>query len=786
MGAFQNMIFPGGKIFTYKSASLSKTGDLLCDLVYLDPNEAISSQMMPPRQMAEVMYMAPPPAAIPTLSAIPCFNLTHTSDMIQNYVPGEIVNATGKFEALQTRDGHSILFGLSSTNTLQAIVEQSRATSTGWQVVDISTNALGSNFANGTSAVVKNFDVNQSAVDGTISMAIVVSSGGLDHLLLSLYNTNIATTWVQTPTSPRLEWKSVPFDAATDANETIGSIGIVGVMFAESDQNLKQHIIVDIDRSSSDTVKQISRFYVNLAGKKECWNPHDVPVDIQDGSYQSCIGRFQNEYVDGAITAGVSGQSAQLVYVPISNAFGDGPPPVRTLSLPGGVQATAIATARAKDRTTDLYAIGASTLYRFHADAEASDSVATKIVSNRIFQGTTKLSAMTGVTTVWGKNSQNQLYYVSCPNDELNTAGSWSLPLPLLNGVENMSSYVNRLGGGNTIFTTGGETLRRLVQATGTRAKLWRQQPILLEAAPLAKAQAFNSYTTTIQLVNDDKMPAGDEELSITTASRTPVYINGLYYVLNPDLIEVPTDKTGTVTIVEPIGNSMNGTTLTVSYSDTSIIIDPTDKHFQKITALNSKEALGAASIPTNVVAGGTLGPAESVPLVNSSASSDNVNTAANALGNLHKIYGSVKSSSVAPLPTPAATPLPEGASANIFGDIVHGVEAVAGDIYHALKSEVENIVHIVYHAILDTAEAIVGAVEWVLNAIETVIEDVIRFLEFLLEWDDIKRTKEVICNLTQRWLQGQIDKLPTAKSMLNNQVSELEAMINQWVGETD
>ncbi|KAF9785582.1 hypothetical protein IL306_005718 [Fusarium sp. DS 682] len=110
----------------------------------------------------------PAPAVVPAPAATtPPVSLTFTTDMIQNYVPGEIVKPSGKFEALQTQDGYSILFSLSPANILQAIVEQSGANSTGWQTVDLSSNTLSSNFANDKSAVVKTFDVNQSAVDGT-------------------------------------------------------------------------------------------------------------------------------------------------------------------------------------------------------------------------------------------------------------------------------------------------------------------------------------------------------------------------------------------------------------------------------------------------------------------------------------------------------------------------------------------------------------------------------------------------------------------------------------------
>ena len=755
-------------------------------------------------------------------TATPSLTLTHTSDMMQNYIPGEIVSATSKFEALQTQDGHSMLFAMSSANVLEVILEQSGVKGTGWELVDLSSAALASNFSTDTSAAVQTFAANQSAVDGTIGVALVVSSDGSDNLLLCLENSNSDTSWINNPT-----WTLVPFDAP---NASGTPISIVGIMFAETAENT-QHIVVDINRSSNTSTKDIVRYYVKPQASGNRWKKHDVSVDIQDGTYQSCVGRVQGGIVDGIYTSGISGTSAQLVYQPISNAFGIGPPPAQRLSLPGGATPSAIATARNVDYSTDLYAVSGSTLYRVPAADKADGTVAATLFSNNFFLGTSQLSAMThnGTTTIWGKNSNNQVYYISCSSDDLANPASWSLPIPILTGVESISPYLNRCGGGNNIFAAGGNKLYRLRQATNTEAKLWRTDEIILSgASPLPKAVGFMSYTTTIQLINEQNQPAGGVNVSLATVSRTPVYINGSYYVLSQAPVTVATDATGTLTVVEAIHSSINGTTLTVTCDavtgSATIDIDPTDQQFQKIAQLNTEQKLSGATVAKNVVAGGTQGPSATASLVPSSTSSNDVQTAASGISNLSTVYGSVKPASPNPSPSPSAAPNPNvsdkptstptpapgapfGVSFDLLGDlgdIGHDIEAAAGDIYHYLKSGVDHLIQIVkdtasdvwhfvatiagkvYRAVLSTAEAVVGAVEWVFNAIETAIEDIIRFLELLLEWDDITRTKEVICNITKQWLQGQVDLLPNVQSTLDNLVSEAETKIDQWAGVSD
>lgn len=84
------------------------------------------------------------------------------------------------------------------------------------------------------------------------------------------------------------------------------------------------------------------------------------------------------------------------------------------------------------------------------------------------------------------------------------------------------------------------------------------------------------------------------------------------------------------------------------------------------------------------------------------------------------------------------------------------------------------------------TAEAIVGAVEWVYKVVKTPVMDVIHFIEFLFEWDDIRRTKDVLHNIFRFWLQDQVDGIPKAKAAVDGKISGLGQALNQWAGITD
>ncbi|SCV57293.1 uncharacterized protein FFFS_12652 [Fusarium fujikuroi] len=84
-----------------------------------------------------------------------------------------------------------------------------------------------------------------------------------------------------------------------------------------------------------------------------------------------------------------------------------------------------------------------------------------------------------------------------------------------------------------------------------------------------------------------------------------------------------------------------------------------------------------------------------------------------------------------------------------------------------------------------DTVDAVFDAVEWVFNAIKTVIQDLIRFLELLLDWEDIKRTKNVICSIAKLFMQGQINLIASAKPFFDQEMNAPVTMINGWAGDT-
>jgi hypothetical protein len=131
-------------------------------------------------------------------------------------------------------------------------------------------------------------------------------------------------------------------------------------------------------------------------------------------------------------------------------------------------------------------------------------------------------------------------------------------------------------------------------------------------------------------------------------------------------------------------------------------------------------------------------------------------------------------------------------------------IEVAAGDLWNWVKSEwndVETFVvqegedawHFictiageVYDAILDCVASVVNAIEFVFNKIKVSIEELIAWLGFLFEWQDILRTHNVLKNLFFQYAKKIVTDIGSTQTSLNSAISGIEAQIDSWAGLED
>ncbi len=333
----------------------------------------------------------------------------------------------------------------------------------------------------------------------TIHLAMVVADAQNDHLYLSLQNPDTSTG------APA--WTAYPFDDPAHPQTTLK---IVGVEISEATDG--EYIVVDVVRDPSSPVALISRYYIDPAKTNgHAWLPHDVAVDLQAGTYSSCLGRRVARDVDGLYTAGTIDGTAQFTLQALYNAFKPGmPAPVYWFSLPGGAVPDAIATCRNGDESTDLYATANQTLYYLASSSQQDGATLVELFSSPALNSVHDLFAAVDGTdvTIWGRNANDEVFYTACARSQITVGGVASKrPAGDPDGGRAGLALHRPRQQREHVVRPPRRTVVKAVKSTSTT--IWMFSDITLDPpATTTPSQRFSSYTTRVQLTGSDGQPA--------------------------------------------------------------------------------------------------------------------------------------------------------------------------------------------------------------------------------------------------------------------------------------
>ncbi len=707
-------------------------------------------------------------------------NITYSTELMRNYRQANIISPQKKFAAVQTNNGEILLFSIGTDDAFYLIEQCSGTNSTGWKEINLTAKLKSMSIKN---AIAKDFAVSQNSATGMIDLALVMTVNSKDTLYVSLGHSDERGS-----ITSDIVWTPMTYD---DPEHPDISLDIEDVFISQSSSG--EYIVADISKSSfSPPSRFLNRYYIDpKKGNGKYWNPMVMGGDLEPG-IQTRIGRKSGDIVDATYTLGQIGGVKELLYAPLFNPFSKSAPPVITrLIVPSN--ASTFALADTGNNSTDLFVAAGDDLYFFAADKQQDNATGQKVFTNELFQDVCELHAYkeNGQYTVWGINSANQVFYTSCNASDVLDSSKWSLPLPIITGVDKISPFINRADNANTIISAGCNEVYISVRSPETT--IWNTQKVQLEAPPQSSADGFSSYTTRVQLDDGANNPLANTEVMISASSPIPVYINNLYYLLDSDPIPVVSDTLGSLTIIEAI-EDLSSVKLTIAQKGgTSVIINPMEKPFNKSVSLDSKEKLRNAVI--------TYTDGTTKPLIRSSVSDADLESVALANKNLALAYQSVSSDGAR---LKARNMALDSGNAAVAESILNGIATDIGDLFRWLESGIEHTLEIVenavtglwhfvvqigekiYQSVLDCVEAVVGAVRWVYNTIKVAVEELLKYLEFLFEWNDITRTKEVLKNMIKQYLQHEADGILVVKDFLDKQINDLVKIINGWAGIDD
>lgn len=724
-------------------------------------------------------------------------NIAYSSEMMSQYIQGEAIGPGHKFEVLQTLDGHSLLFSI-GTNGVFYLTEEQPKLETGWQQNDLST-TLQDQFS--TPIQAKDFSVAQLPNSNDFGLLLALTENGKDHL----YYSN-AYTRNQEDNSIHLQWTSLPFDGDTPPDTfTIDSLYYattneqpVGVVDVQGEQD------GDIIRYYIDPQKEASSKY---------WVPYLFPYDMnaQEATYL-CDGKRVGAKVNGLYTLGTVGATAIVVFQEFFDYYGAGAAPTTRLYLPSGVQAQNLASFESVNSVpnkegsfTDLVVAGSNGGVYYYAAADQKDQQeGILLFQNDLFKEVTTLQAYKTAdkVVVWGLNRAQQVFYTQVALTAVGTGSQWSLPLAIASGVEQISTYVNRVNGGNTYFAhTGNGALKKVFQDPVTT--LWTRQDIVVPTLPTPEnaAQKFDAYTTKIVLTDESNLPITGVTLQVSSSCRTAVYINYHYYVLDVTPIPVPVDAQGSLYILQKT-ESLQAPLLTIQSADGSkcVAVNPMDKVAEQYFKLTTPENLQAATVTDDK-------GENTQPLLSEDTSEEDLQATAAAMTSLSDAYSNLSPATAADFKTtnfvarPTAT-LQLGVVSAIgetMEDFADAVVVAAGDLLDCIADATEYVIHIVQDAaqatwnfvceiggavltfVIDTIEKVVAALQAILQAIKTAIKMAIQFIKFLFSWGDIQLTKDVFKNMFVLTMQGALDTVDEVQSVIHTIVNRVETQLEDW-----
>lgn len=753
--------------------------------------------------------------------------ITAESELMQNQKHAVVMDPDLAFEVLQSQDGDSLFFSIGSDHVFYLTREVS-ATATGWNKLDLSS-ALSSQHG-GAPVAAKTFSVAQNGQTLAIDLALVLTVSGADYLYLSLGNANTDASWANGVT-----WTLAPFDAGT-APSPLTIADVLTMNLPASGGAVVENIFVDILRTPGDALQLLNRYYI-APGKSPQWNLHLLAEDLAAGSISSCLGQRTNDPVPGIYTFGTIGGTQELLFTPQFNYFRPTVPPnPARLTLPAG--ASAVASAANAAGVSNLFVAGTAGLFLFTPDNQADQATPIQIVSNSLLAGASALAACStgGRTAVWGLAPQGNLFSVMCTAGSESDPAAWSTPVPLVSGAAEFAFFLNIGAGNNVLFAQlDGQDLVQLTQDPVTTD--WFQRSILLPSTSADDVAVYNSFTTHVQITDDNGVAAPNTAVGVTATSPVSAYLNDVYYHLSPTVpVSTTTDATGVLTVVQET-QSLAAVCFQVVLTATPAVVanvNPMTNAMAKLSTIQDGSDLAKvqvtnedgsqqALVPSTVSSDDTDAAAQSLkqfvtistglPQDGSRQAASTVTASAAATTTVPRMWGvSLTAGSMAyregddtarvfGLKTTPALMASAAGGSGAFGSVAADIKIAAGDFFSWIKRvvhdidsfvvhEAEGVYHFfatvagkIYDVLLDCFHAIAHAVEYVLNKIKVGFEDAIKWLGFIFNWNDVLRTHGALKNIINQYLQQCVSELGTARAQLQTAFTSVESYIDAWAG---
>ncbi len=627
------------------------------------------------------------------------------SVLIDNFKQSELISPQHKFEALQTQDGFALLFSIATDGHFY-LTSRQEGSKAPWKKEALSSDLdkqLGATFASKTFAIAENKSSNK------INVALAITANGADHLFLSFGHSNQSGAI----NKDSIQWVSAPFNDPNYKQEVKIANTFISPL---ADQ---QFVVADLLQEDGF----YKRYHVTKSDSGFHWQ--EAPSELQvNEKVISCLGKIKPKGFPGMYNLSAINAEQELSFTDLPNPFGI----VNTLLLTCPAKANNISTIStdAATKVTDLFISAEDGLYYYPSNLQTSVGKPIHIVEDPIFDGVTKLFSCfeNSKCIVWGLNRANQIFHTECEASQMSESQSWSLPLPILNSVDAMSPFINKVDSANSFMGIAGKELKIARQEVSST--LWNIENVDLPA-PIPSGKLEQVHLISIR-------HGAKEEISLKADARAIVEVNGLYQILDRTPVLIQTHGKQLTNIVQKANNLTPNTFTIIDGSGTEHVVDPKKSLFKDIhSKLGTVGGLQAAQY--NDLAGS---PKKILP---SGVPESKLQKAANNIQLLAQI-NSNKVESIAQYPTEFSVldiKSDLGDLLSWFGNEAEGVYKIVHE--SGVWKLIINLPGKVYHAVISGIEDILAVAGAIFKSIGILLDDLINFLKHPILWKNIWNT---------------------------------------------
>jgi hypothetical protein len=749
-------------------------------------------------------------------------NILCKTELMANQKTGKVLPAPENFECVQNSLQHPLFFFIDGDKNFNLCAQGSQQ-NTGWFKENLTADL--SKLHHNKTVSAKTFDVTQNYTNGEITIALVVTIEGENndylYLLKDLSDTADAP-WMNQ--SSHRHWLSLAYDGPQLPDD----LDITNVYMKVS---MESHIVCEV---KNETTNALSSFKINSSG-----TPNWTKI-AGAGDFSTLLG----QKVGKPAAAGHAGlyqlttntsQHKALNFLPMNSADS-----AVSLTPPSG--ANQISTLVDDSGNTSLYVAASNAIYLFTPDTQTHQATGTKILDHQLIQGIQDFHCHqnTAYTLVWGLNQANEVFYSQCPKGKESDPKYWSVPLPLVTGVLRLSTYFSDSNDHSVIFVhKEGDELVQYTQDSETT--FWHERSILLSGTAATDYIEMKTFTTHVQVNDNNNLPSPNQILSVKSSSPCNVYINSHFYFLSPELaIDVACDQDGAMTIIQETKDiGAVGYTISAKNShDDPVIVNPMNKLVDAIEKVKTGDDLGAINV-TN--AQGVVSP-----LVGSDITSPTKQATAKALQGFVKLKaslphtGSIQNSrsvvnSILDTPYVAtnfcpqrdevwaitfdgehAEHLSQNEALEQFGMVLDEtglisfsqyeadgfwqfIKSTAGDIYQFAKhkaqqvkrflvSQIDGVIQVfvrlgtaLYRFVVNCLSDVLHAVEVLFKKIKVSFDKLVQWLGFIFQWQDIKRSHQVTKNIIKQYIKSVPDNISNYQRDLATTFSKTRTELKKW-----